>query len=153
MSVGKVILICGLPGSGKTTLAGELTETLGAVRFSPDEWMTDMKVSLWDSQAREAMEQRLWQLAQTIALQGGTVILENGFWTKSERDRYLQAARKLGLQIELRALFISKDETRRRLEARGMEGDDIILSEKLDEYYEVFEKPTEEELAQYDNSD
>lgn len=81
------------------------------------------------------------------------MILENGFWTKSERDRYLQAARERSFRIELRPLFIPKEETRKRLKARGMEGDEIILNEKLDGYYEVFEKPTEEELAEYDNSD
>ena len=151
MNQGKVILLCGLPGSGKTTLAKKLEAEKGVIRFSPDDWTEEMGISLWDSKAREGIEQRFWRLAQELALKGVVSVLENGFWSKEERDGYLQTAREKGFQIELRVCYISKEETRKRLEARNMEGDELILKEKLDGYYDVFEKPTEEELAQYDN--
>ena len=151
MNQGKVILLCGLPGSGKTTLAEKLEAEEGFIRFSPDDWMEEMGISLWDSKAREGIEQRFWRLAQELALKGVVSVLENGFWGKAERDGYLKTAREKGLQIELRVCYISKEETRHRLEARNMEGDELILKEKLDGYYDVFEKPSEEELAQYDN--
>lgn len=32
-------LLCGLPGSGKTTLARLLEQELPALRLTPDEWM------------------------------------------------------------------------------------------------------------------
>jgi predicted kinase len=32
-------IVCGLPGSGKTTLARTLESQFRAVRFTPDEWM------------------------------------------------------------------------------------------------------------------
>ena len=35
-------LICGLPGSGKTTLAKQLETSEGAVRFCPDEWIAEI---------------------------------------------------------------------------------------------------------------
>lgn len=151
MKQGKVILVCGLPGSGKSTLAKKLEADENAIRFTPDEWMEEMGISLWDSKAREGIEQRFWRLAQELALQGNIAILENGFWSKEERDGYLKTAREQGFQIQLRVLYIPKEETRVRLEARGMEGDDIILKEKLDNYYNIFELPSEEELSQYDN--
>lgn len=151
MKQGKVILICGLPGSGKTTLAKQLETEEGAIRFSPDDWMEEMGISLWDGKAREGIEQRFWRLAQELALQGVSSILENGFWSREEREGYLKIARDRGFQIELRALYIPKEETRKRLEARGMEGDELILKEKLDSYYNIFEMPSKEELAQYDN--
>lgn len=142
--------MCGLPGSGKTTLAKELEAEQGAVRFSPDEWMEEMGISLWDSKAREGIEQRFWKLAQNLAALGITSILENGFWSKEEREGYLKVARDKGFQIQLIPLYISKEETRARLDARSMEGDEKILRKKLDEYFESFEVPSQEELAQYD---
>jgi predicted kinase len=36
--VPKLLLFCGLPGSGKTTIAKELEKTTGAVRLNVDEW-------------------------------------------------------------------------------------------------------------------
>ena len=146
-----MILICGLPGSGKTTLAKKLEAENNVIRFCPDDWMQEMGISLWDEKAREGIEQRFWKLAQTLALQGVTSVLENGFWSKEERDSYLKTAREKGFKIELQALYISKEETRKRLEQRNMEADNVLINEKLDSYYDVFEMPDSEELALYDN--
>ena len=151
MNQGKIILICGLPGAGKTTLAKKIESEQSAIRFCPDEWMEELGVSLWDSKTREVLEQRFWRLAQQLAVQGNTVILENGFWGKSERDEYLNKARTLGVQIELRFLDVPIDELRDRLQQRGAEGDDLIAKDKLEKYFKDFDQPQEAELALYDN--
>ena len=42
-------LVCGLPGSGKTTLAARLAETDGTIWLSPDRWLLqlDLGVKEW----------------------------------------------------------------------------------------------------------
>lgn len=150
-SKSKLILICGLPGAGKTTLAKKLSKELRAIRFCPDEWMEDMGISLWDSKVRNTLENRFWSLTQLLLTHDNVVILEYGFWGKSERDEKLFVARKLHARVELHYLDVPMKDLRVRLEKRGMEGDDLILTEKLEGYYSNFERPNEEELSQYDN--
>ena len=42
-----MIIVCGLPGSGKTTRAKALEREHGAVRLSADDWMDDLGLNLW----------------------------------------------------------------------------------------------------------
>jgi predicted kinase len=79
-------MICGLPGSGKSTLAKEIEAQTGAVRFARDEWLLDLGHQLYDEAARAKVEALQWKLAQRLLSAGVSVILENGFWSKSERD-------------------------------------------------------------------
>ncbi|NNE71143.1 MAG: AAA family ATPase [Rhodothermales bacterium] len=52
----RLIIVCGLPGSGKTTRARQLEERLGAVRMAPDEWMDVLGIDLYDGGKRERVE-------------------------------------------------------------------------------------------------
>jgi len=41
----KLAIVCGLPGSCKTTYAKLLERKLGAVRFCPDEWLEALSLN------------------------------------------------------------------------------------------------------------
>ncbi len=96
MTDARLILICGLPGSGKTTLAKQLASEVPAVRFCPDEWKHDLGIDYYEEQSRVRLEERLWRLGQELLGLGQSVIFENGFWAREERDELLLAARTLG---------------------------------------------------------
>jgi adenylate kinase len=51
-----LVIVCGLPGSGKTTHAKNVEQELRAVRFSPDEWMDALEIDLWDAEFRDRIE-------------------------------------------------------------------------------------------------
>lgn len=146
----KFIIICGLPGSGKTTLATRLADELAAVRLCPDDWMTGMGMSLWDNKSRDGLEHLLWELGQELLRLHQNVIIEFGSWSKSERDELLRAGRACGAIVDLYCLDPPLDEIRTRLTKRGMEGDDII-PDKLEEYSSKFERPDPTEQARYDS--
>jgi predicted kinase len=149
----RLILLCGLPGSGKTTLARRLAQEVPAVRLCPDEWMADLGIDLFDEQARGRLERRFWSLAQDLLQLGQAVILEFGFWERSERHEKRLAARELGVPVELRYLDVPTDELRRRIEARNGVGERSaarITPEMLEEYTRLFEAPTDDELALFD---
>src|SRR5258706_510230 len=92
----KLIIVCGLPGSGKTTMAKKLEETLSAIRFCPDEWMKDLSIDLYDEKRRSQIEELQWELAQKLLTRGLAVIIEWGTWGRSERDRLRLKAQELG---------------------------------------------------------
>jgi predicted kinase len=45
MDSGRLIIVCGLPGAGKTTLAKSLESQPRTVRLSPDEWMDALDIN------------------------------------------------------------------------------------------------------------
>lgn len=143
----RIILLCGLPGSGKTTLATRLAERLRAMRLSPDEWLAGFGFDLFDEAARLRVERRLWRHALDLASLGVPVVLENGFWTRQERDRLRSRTRAAGLEIELRHLDVPLEELRRRLAVRNAEpGRPVIGMELLERYARLFEPPGPDEL-------
>ena len=151
----RLILLCGLPGAGKTTLARWLETDVPALRLSPDEWLVKLGCDLWDEAARERVERLQWELARQIVLLGGSVILENGYWTRAERELRRQEARALGpdVRVELRHLSAPLDELWRRIERRNAEPawtSKPISREHLEEWARYFEPPDAEELARYD---
>jgi predicted kinase len=148
-----LILICGLPGSGKTTLAKRLAAETSAVRLCPDEWKHDLGIDYYDEDARVRLERRLWRLARELLALGQSVIMENGFWAREERDELRLAARALGVAVELHHLEAPVDELWRRLDARNklaVPGTVPIEREDLERWALQFEAPDLAELALFD---
>jgi len=155
MSEARLILICGLPGSGKTTLAKQLAPKVPAVRLSPDEWKHDLGIDYYDEQRRVQLENRLWQLGQELLTLGQSVILENGFWSRKERDELRLAARALGVAVELHYLEAPDEELWRRLELRNDQarpGAAPIKREDLQKWALQFEAPDAAERALFDQA-
>ena len=148
-----LILLCGLPGSGKTTLAKRLAAELPAVRFGADEWLADLGFDPFDIPARERVEVALWRHTRELLRLGVTVILEFGFWGRAERDEKRLFAREIGVGVELRYLEVPFDELWRRVEARGAAPapDSIPLTRAdLETFLPFFQPPAHEELSLFD---
>ena len=146
---GRLIVVCGLPGSGKTTLAEMLDNRLGAVRFSADDWLDALSINRHNEKARGKVEALQWKLAQELLTLGLTVIIEWGTWARSERDTLRLRARDLGANVELHYLSAPVDVLFDRLQRRGRENPAIERIE-LARWSEVFQAPTHEEMALFD---
>jgi predicted kinase len=149
----RLILLCGLPGAGKTTLAKRLAEQIPAVRLCPDEWMAALGIDLYDEPARDRLERQFWVHAQELLVLGQTVVLEFGFWGRAERDEKRAVARSLGVPVELHYLTASIDELCRRLDIRngqGTWGTAPVTRAMLESYLPLFEAPGGEELSLFD---
>jgi predicted kinase len=149
-----LILICGLPGAGKTTLARELESSLPALRLCPDEWITTIIANPSDREEldrlRTPVESVQWEVARRALALGLNVILEWGFWSREERGYYRTEAEALGAHVELRYLEVSRDELWARLSKRNVNlppGTFAVTEEQLDLWSSWFQAPTAEELT------
>ena len=153
MSAARLILTCGLPGAGKTTLAGQLAEARSAVRLTKDEWLWALGSSPWDLPTRQTVERELWRLAQEILRLGLSVVLDFGLWARIERDEMRSAARGLGVGVELHYLDVPTDELWRRIQARNSQppwDSHPIRRADLDGWLRIFQAPDAAELALFD---
>jgi predicted kinase len=145
----RLIIVCGLPGSGKTTLARQLESRLGAVRFSPDEWIDALSLNLYDEDRRGKIEALQWRIGQELLARGVIVIIEWGTWGRSERDTLRLGARALGAAVELHYLSAPADVLFERIQRRGLETPPLER-DALSRWVEIFQAPTLEEMALFD---
>jgi predicted kinase len=152
-------LICGIPGTGKTTLAKKIANETSAIRFCPDEWIK----SIWHDKSetegnayRDLIEQLQWKISRDILSNGGSVIIEWGTWGQSEREILRDDAHKLGAKVKFYYLTGSKEELKKRILVRNHdEQNQFLISEaEIDDLLELAIKsiqiPTPEELKTYD---
>jgi predicted kinase len=149
----RLILTCGLPGAGKTTLARQLAADRRAICLTKDEWLWALGFTPWDEPARARVEHELWRLAQEILRLGLSVVLDFGLWARAERDEMRSLARGLSVGVELHYLEVPSDELWRRIEARNSEppwASNPIRRSDLDAWLRVFQAPDAAELALFD---
>jgi predicted kinase len=142
-------LVCGLPGSGKSTFAKKLEGEYPSLRLTPDEWMTRLYGEGFDTEKRSTVESIQWEIGQKALSLGVDVILEFGFWSKDERDNFRRRATELGATTKIHFLDVSREELWRRLSERNehLPPHTFKVTEaQLDEWVARFETPIQEEL-------
>ncbi|MCC6299502.1 MAG: ATP-binding protein [Anaerolineales bacterium] len=149
-----LFLLCGLPGSGKTTLAKRLEKSEHALRLCPDEWIAKILVDPADTaemdRLREIVESIQWEAGKRALTLGINVVLENGFWSREERSRFRAEAEAIGVRVQLHYLKADINELWRRLSARNVNlplGTFVVRREDLESWAKLFEPPTEDELS------
>ena len=149
-------LMVGLPGSGKTTEARKLENQYKALRFTPDEWQYFLfghDISEPEHDERHTkIEELMWETAVKALQSGVDVILDFGFWTKSERDGFRQKAHSLGADSKIHYMDVPNSIIWQRLSAwnklAGKNAVFYVSKEDFEQWSGLFEIPTKEELEQ-----
>ena len=148
---GRVLLVCGMPGAGKSTLARRLAQERAAVRLCPDEWLPAIGVDPHDARARRAFERLQWAQGLDLVARGLSVVVDFGSWGRVERRRVRDQARALGAAVELHLLDVPLEERWRRVARRNAEpGAVVITRAQLEAFQRWWQPPDQAELAAYD---
>jgi predicted kinase len=145
-------LLCGLPGSGKTTLARQLERERNALVLSEDVWMARLypEAHGHDDAKRERLKAVQWEIAARALRIGVDVVLDWGFWGRAERDDFRARAAALGACAELHYLDVPRDELIARLTARNAnlppDSFPVTIAE-LDAWRCWFQPPEDDELV------
>lgn len=149
--MSKVIMMCGVCGSGKTTYAKQ-KEKEGYIRLSIDEEMWKAYgrkgVDYPDNQYEELSEQTESMLRdKLIALikDGKNAVIDFSFWNKENRKTYKSIIEKYGGEAELIYMKADIETLRKRLKKRNLHlnanSPFIITDEILEHHYHGFQEP------------
>ena len=101
--MNKLYILCGIPFSGKTTLASELVKRFGFIRIDLDEikfelFGADKKDGDMDKRDWNYVYEEMYKRIDTELKAGKTVIHDTGNFTKKERSEVRQIADRLGIE-------------------------------------------------------
>ncbi|MBB6426917.1 AAA family ATPase [Sphingopyxis sp. JAI128] len=152
-------LPCGLPGAGKTTLARRIEGEAPALRLTGDEWLKALFPQMTTQEAefgpyRARIEKLQWNLAARALDLGRDVVLDWGIWSRAERDTLRAGARQHGARVALYFLDAPIEELWARVSRRNARADPgafVMTRDDLIRWAGQFERPTAEELRQYDS--
>ena len=145
-------VIIGFIGSGKTTFAKKLEKETGALRFTKDEWVIAIFGHDPTINGFATYDERVTKLARDVALSclkfGNDIIIDEGFWVRSQRDEIRKKIEKAGGKAQFYYVKNTHEKMRQRVSERNQRptADAFVISQKMyDDYKKYFEEPSPEE--------
>lgn len=140
-----LIIICGLPGSGKSSLARKLKSKLPAAYLNSDVVRKQIfKKPQYTEEEKRRVYSDIINQAEKMLREGKNVIVDATFYTRRYRQMMIETARSAGSGHCTILCTLPEDEIRKRLEMRERRGRnpsdanfDIYL--KLKERFEPIE--------------
>lgn len=153
-----VHMVCGPVGAGKTTYARAYARDQRAALFVIDEWMAELftmdaprPLTLeWMLPRVLRCEARIWATVHELAGLGVASVVELGFYTRAQRDRFRARASAAAVPLLLHSISAPREVRRGRVERRNRGGDTLTIEVDAatfawaEDYYEAL---ADDELA------
>src|SRR3954454_19774330 len=149
-TMATVYMLCGLPGSGKTTRARQIEQEHQAIRLAEDDWIARLydESAILDNVRRDLVKSVQLSLAERLLALGIDVIFDWGVWSRSDRADYRARIAALGASFVLVYLDVPLAELHRRIARRNQNLPPHtfhITPAELDEWWALSEPPPPDE--------
>lgn len=148
-----LIMVCGLPGTGKSTLAKAVAERIGAVYLNSDSIRLGMfEEKEYTEEEKKQVYEAMFEKAGEELGKGKNVVLDATFYKKGLRGDARETADEAGTDFYMIECVTHEDLLKERIFKRGKE------ESESDADYEVYKKvktqfdPIEEEHLAVDTS-
>ncbi len=120
-----IIIVCGLPGTGKTAVAKALAERLGATLIRTDVIRKEMLQNIThSSEERLLVYELMFQAAQHRLQSGLNVVLDGTFFSKNLRNEAANIARKYKTGFKIVECVCGEELVKKRLSLRKNDASD-----------------------------
>jgi predicted kinase len=138
-----LILIAGLPGSGKTSLAQAISKKLNARHFHSDQIRREL--GLWghyQPEDKAAVYNELLTCTRQALLKGETVVVDSTFYLASLRQPFNLVAEQMGLR-KIWVLATAPDNVLRQRVSKLREDSEanLVVLENIKAVFEPLESP------------
>ena len=125
----RLVVVCGLPGTGKTTVARELTERAGGVLLRTDVVRKDLFLEPeYTDEEVQATYDELFDRTRDALERKGVAVLDGTFRRESLRNRARRVARETDATFELVRVTCSEEVVRERINQRENDESDADVS-------------------------
>lgn len=156
-----LILICGLPGTGKSTVANALARKIGATVLRTDEIRKKLfEEPRYSEEEKELVYRVIFLIAEHLLKNRCNVIIDGTFYKRALRQQVYEIAEKTNSSIEVVECVTPEYLIKRRMESgrkRALSDADYEVYKKIKDEFEPIERkhividtsrPPEQNLAQ-----
>lgn len=130
-----LIIICGLPGVGKSTVGKMLREKLKNVLIESDQLKSTKKIleelkkrNFLEKEIKKSVYNTLFRNGVRRLAQGGSVILNATFFKKVYRDQAEKLAKKFGVKFYIIEVKCPEEITLKRIDKRHKNGESEVTA-------------------------
>ncbi|MEZ4446306.1 MAG: ATP-binding protein [Polyangiaceae bacterium] len=158
-SPGRIHLLIGPVGAGKSTHAQRLARELPALHLDLDAWMVDLfrpdrpeeGIVPWYVERAARAVGRIWEVARAAARVGTHVVLEIGLLKQKEREHFYARVADSGLELRITVVDADRSLRRERVAARNLAKGDtfsmVVPPEVFELASDLWEPPDATERA------
>ena len=116
---GRVVVVCGLPGAGKTTVAARITDRLGATRLRTDVVRKELfPAPEYTDEESAAVYDELFARTRRLVADGDSVVLDATFSERANRERARDLSTSLDAPFDLVAVECDQSVVEERIRRR-----------------------------------